>query len=568
MKRILILIIAGLILMSCSGPRGDSAGIVNGERISYPDFVKSYHGHTTNFQMRTQRSPSNEEKNRIFRETWQNITKHVILQEHFRRYNIRATEQEVIDTLLTTIPLYLQNTPAFKIDGKFDRELYNQSVRYDSPVNMGPIRKNYLDYYVPIQKLKEELITEEVQKSRRSKKIAEIAVSRADFDLVVFDPSEMNPIVSDNEISAYYHKNLENYALDPIYGLEYLAIPVLPEEADRVYTQAVTDSIYLEINQGKSLDNIVSERQERIPGLKVFSSGFVRVENVEPELMSQLEKLPDNSFSKPVRVGHGYSIYHKLQRSKSMVSYRAIQIPPILAPVTINSQFNQAEAAISLATDLGMAETARELDLQMRSLPELRLNELWYQDPAVVEKVNSQLYTHKKGDFLDPVFSQLSGSWMVFKLTENKVNRVRPLSEVRESIVEELTQSKKHSFAEQKAHEFILQHPDLKIPQDHQDFTVRRYNRGGIFSEYDGYSLDISFIRALDRHISKNKPMPDRIGDYHIILIPRAYYRDTRTKIEPAKLRELYVKQLNSDWFDLWMQERMDNAKVQIFVNP
>jgi len=568
MKRILLLILTGIILASCSGPRGESAGIINGQRIAYPEFVRSYQGHTANFQMRAQRAPSNEERNAIFNETWQNITKHVILTEHYKKYDIKVTEQEVIDSLLAHVPPYLENTPALKLNGSFDHDLYYQSIRYDSPVNMSPVRKNYFDYYVPIQKLKEELIDENVQKSRRAKIINEIGVSRADFDLLVFDPEDMRPVIGDNEIQAYYQRNMERFALEPIYGIQYISIPVNPDDADRIYTQAVTDSIYYEVTQNKRFETIVTERQSHIPGLKIFSSGFVRVENLDKQLLDILEYIPDNAFSKPIKVGNGFTIYQKLQRSKSMISYRALQIPPILAPTTINSQYSRAVGAINLAREFGMNETARELDLDMIELERLTQSDIWHPDLAVVESLNSQLNSHRKGDFLDPIYSNLSGSWIVFYLTENMVNRVRPLSDVRESITQTIIEERKHHLAAQKAKEFLSVHTDLQIPELTGDYTHRRYNRGGIFSKYEDLSLDTAFIKAISRHLEKKSPQPDRIGDYHIIIIPRAYYKDSRARLEPGRLRELYVKQLDPDWFDKWMQDKVENAKIQIFVNP
>ncbi len=568
MKRILFLILTGIILASCSGPRRDSAAIINGQRISYPDFVRSYQGHTANFQMRTNRTPSSEEKVAIFNETWDNITKHVILEEHFKRYGISVTEQEVIDSLMNTVPPYLKDSPALKVNGKFDRNLYSQSVRYDSPVNMQPVRENFYNYYIPIQKLKEELIDEEVQKSRHSKRIAKIAVSKADFDLLVFDPADMKPILSDNEIQAYYQKNLENFAMAPIFGLQYFSLFVEPEEADRIHSKAVTDSIYKEISQGKSFDTALVERQEQIPGLKILNPGFVRVEHLDQSLLDILEYLPDNGYSKPIPVGHGYSIYQKLQRTKSMISYRALQIPPVLAPATINAFYSQAMGFKTLAEDVGMAGAAVELDMELHSHPKLGLNDIWHPDLSIVEQVNAQLYTRKKGDYLDPIYSTISGSWIIVYLTENMVHRVQPLADVRDQIVEELLASRKNLLARQKAQAWIDLHPELRIDENAGDYQVKHYYRGGVFSLYEGHSLDIAYITALERYLGKKKPEACSLNGYYIILIPRAYYPDKKARLDSSELRRLYVKQLDPNWFESWMQNKISKARIHKFVSP
>ncbi|MDD3103566.1 MAG: peptidylprolyl isomerase [Candidatus Cloacimonetes bacterium] len=568
MKRILLLIAISIILLSCSGPRGDSAGIINGERILYPDFVRSYQGHTANFQARTGRAPSADEKSALFNATWEDITKHIILKEQFKRYDITVTPQEVIDSLMVTIPVYLKDNAALMTDGKFDQDLYYQSVRYDSPVNMSPVRRNYYEYYVPIQKLKQKLIDVDLNKSKAARRISEIVVSKADFDLLIFDPARMNPVVSDTEIQAFYQKNLKRFALEPIYGVSYISLPVNPAEADREYTVAITDSIYEELGQGKTFETVISERQEQLPDLRVVNPGFVRVENVDSDLLSALDYLPDDGYSKPTAVGRGFAIYQKLQRTKSMINYRALQIPPILVPATINAQFNQAEGILNLAREIGIQAAANELDLPVVSRSNISVSDLWHKDMAIIEQVNSQLMTQKKGDFLKPLYSTLTGSWIVLQLTENQVNRVRPLSDVKYIILPELIDSRRLLLAEQKAHEWLSQNPSLKTNKDSEQYLLKQYDKGGIHSEYAGQSLDLAYLKALQRYLNKEKPRPISLGDYHIIIIPRNYYPDKRSKADPQVLKELYIRQLDPDWFDFWIQERLAKANVQIYVKP
>lgn len=573
MKHILGTLALMISLFACSGPRADSAGIINGERIPYPRFVRSYQEHTANFQIRAGRAPSAEEKAAIFNETWQNITKHIILKDLFKRYDITVSEQEVIDTLLTNIPESLKEISGFEVDGKFDEKLYFQSVRYDSPVNMAYIRRNYYEYYVPIQKLKERLIDEQVAKSKKSQEIREIAMGTADFDLLIFDPADINPILSDNDIEAYYQKNLERFALESIYSVKYISIPVEPSYQDMAYTRASADSIYTELKQGKSMESIVSERQSFLPGLSALNPGFVRVENVDPALMKILDYLPENSYSELTPVGKGFVIYQKLQRTKSMINYRILQIPPILDPASISAQFSRAEAALNLAQKIGIAEAAEELDIPLQSRDNITLKDIWHSDLAVVEQVNAQLMVYKKGDFIPPIYSTLTGSWVLIQLSENQVNRVRPLADVKDTIIAELKEIRRKTLARQIAEEWITKNPSLEVNPQSDLYKLQQYQRGGIHSEYHNLSLDLAYVRAMQRYFDKLKPQPEKLGDYQIILIPRNYYpsKEDHSKTEAFKftdLRDLYVRLLEPDWFDNWMQERVNSAKVQIFVKP
>ena len=136
------------------------------------DFIRSTKD-TANFQLSVNRAPSTKEKTEIFEETWRNITKHVILKQLYKSYGIRVSAQEVIDTLIANPPQSLKEHEAFIVDGNFSPELYVQSLRYDSPINLSHIRQGYFEHYVPSQKLKDriiekELSSKEVSSYRRS----------------------------------------------------------------------------------------------------------------------------------------------------------------------------------------------------------------------------------------------------------------------------------------------------------------------------------------------------------------------------------------------------------------
>ncbi|MDD3235576.1 MAG: SurA N-terminal domain-containing protein, partial [Candidatus Cloacimonetes bacterium] len=118
MKQFLILaFITSLFLFtSCATNPGSNAGKVNGTIIPTDEFVNSYRGHFSNFSFQAGRSPDMEEKQLIFKETWKNITKYVILKDYYQKYKITASMREVIDTLTTSIPDHVLTSPVFVVN--------------------------------------------------------------------------------------------------------------------------------------------------------------------------------------------------------------------------------------------------------------------------------------------------------------------------------------------------------------------------------------------------------------------------------------------------------------------
>lgn len=165
-----------------------------------------------------------------------------------------------------------------------------------------------------------------------------------------------------------------------------------------------------------------------------------------------------------------------------------------------------------------------------------------------------------------PLYSTLTGSWLVLQFTENQVNRVRSLEDVRYIIIPELTDSRRLLLAEQKAHEWLSQNPGLKTSSESGKYLLKQYNKGGIHSEYAGQSLDLPYLKAIQHHLNNEKPQPMSLGDYQIILIPRAYYPDKRGKADPHVLKDLYIRQSDPEWFNIWLDERVRSANVQIHI--
>ena len=128
-----IIIAATLLTAACASSQGPLAGRVNGSPIPRDNYISEYRGLFTKFWMTNERAPGIDEKNEIVRQTWRNITKDVILRQHFERYKIGSSVVEAIDTLKANPPAYIVKSPVFQSNGAFDQSLYQQSLLYGQP---------------------------------------------------------------------------------------------------------------------------------------------------------------------------------------------------------------------------------------------------------------------------------------------------------------------------------------------------------------------------------------------------------------------------------------------------
>ncbi|MDD3535694.1 MAG: peptidylprolyl isomerase [Candidatus Cloacimonetes bacterium] len=568
MKKSILYLLFIVLLASCGGPRGDSAGIINGKKIANSEFIRAYQTRTIDYRSIYKHAPDAEEKLQIFENTWLDIAQHVILMDYFKKYQIHSNEKEVLDSLSANIPLVFRESNLFKVNGVFDMDMYLSSVHNDSPFNMADTRKQYLDYYIPIQKLKPYIIDNELLDSKKRKELAEAINSKADFELVVFDPTQLKLSISESELRNYYQKNMERYALPAVYELEYIKLPIQMQEYDLQYSRAVADSIYQELSYGRNLDALYQEKRTHLAGLTLSEAEFVPENMISEELLGILDLLPDNKTSRLIPYENGYIIYQKMQRTKSMIRYRHLQIPPLISPATVEGHYEAALGAMELAKSLGMRKAAQELDSPLEKTATLSLGDNWYPDELIRKSVESKLPGTKKGDYLSPIYSPATCSWVIVYLTDNKVNKAQAFSQVKQEIEEQLFSERKQELARQKAQNWLLRNPDYKTDKDSPEYELMQYQNIGSEALYKGEKLDRIYLNAMLAKKAGKSLFIQSLGEASVILIPKKIYPPAKNKIAITELREYFLRSQPVNWFELWLNGKVREAKIEIYTKP
>ena len=568
MKKSILYLLFIVLLASCGGPRGDSAGIINGKKIANSEFIRAYQTRTIDYRSIYKHAPDAEEKLQIFENTWLDIAQHVILMDYFKKYQIHSNEKEVLDSLSANIPLVFLESNLFKVNGVFDMDMYLSSVHNDNPINMADTRKQYLDYYIPIQKLKPYIIDNELLDSKKRKELAEAINSKADFELLVFDPTQLKLSISESELRNYYQKNMERYALPAVYELEYIKLPIQMQEYDLQYSRAVADSIYQELSYGRNLDALYQEKRTHLAGLTLSEAEFVPENMINEELLGILDLLPDNKTSRLIPYENGYIIYQKMQRTKSMIRYRHLQIPPLISPATVEGHYEAALGAMELAKSLGMRKAAQELDSPLEKTATLSLGDNWYPDELIRKSVESKLPGTKKGDYLSPIYSPATCSWVIIYLTDNKVNKAQAFSQVKQEIEEQLFSERKQELARQKAQNWLLRNPDYKTDKDSPEYELMQYQNIGSEALYKGKKLDRIYLNAMLAKKAGKSLFIQSLGEASLILIPRKIYPPAKNKIAITELREYFLRSQPVNWFELWLNGKVREAKIEIYTKP
>lgn len=553
-----------LLLAACSTMSSDTVGVVNGQKIPYDEFIASYRSHYENFYADRGRPPDIEEKRALEQETWLNITKYVILQDYFKRYRISVTHQEVVDSLSANPPNYILNSPWFQVNGSFDQNSYLQSLNFDNPRNLSPVRKHYYDNVIPILKLKEKLIDNELLTRQERENVARVLGGRANIDWLVFDSNLQNIRIADNEIESYYNANLENYLKEPYYSFSYVVVPALVSETDMAYTLALQDSVMQHLREGSSLESIVGSSLGSREGLVLSDTGYLFIPDLQEALKSQLNDLSPGSYSTPIQTPSAIDVYRLEHLTRSMVKFTKLSIPIKARDASISVARRSADNLRQLSSSIGFDQACDEMDLQPTRIQRMIPGDEWLGDPDLEARFLRTMTTTAGDSYLEPLFSPLHSAWIVVHLEEKQNSDPRALSEVRDEISAILINSRKLEITKQQARIWLdLNQPLYPLDPQATNNRVISLRDQAYTDSLDGMDISNIYYEAVMTHIKNQPAQFYNMNDLVLIPLVRSFSAEQSSQIGYPAIRNAYVQNLKPNWFELWMNEKVRTARVK-----
>jgi hypothetical protein len=557
----LFAIALALTLFSCASTQEHIAGTVNGQAIPMDQFASSHRGHYENFYILNERGPSMEEKNEIIKLTWKDITKHVILQQQFRRFNITSSLQEALDTLHINPPVYIVSSPRFQKDGVFDRALFVQALRYDQSEEIQAVIRQYRDYYVPIAKLKQKLIRKELMTSRDKKLIRNVLNAVVDLELISIDPSLKEVSIKDEEVQFYYDTNPGKFALEPKYSVAYGYLRLDASEEDICLCQAHADTLYQLLQKGADPAELIKKPTYKDRQVSWAQSGFMRISDMDQKLYVQLCQIKAGQYLPPYTQPGSTAIHRLDQMTKSMISYSTMKIPHLPGSETVDRDKARALQSAMLLETIGYEATEHELDLQFTIKKNIPFNSQWQLDtPDNRPNEEEMLKTLRKGYVPEPVFSYEQSGWLLMQVTDVMPLTRKPVAEVADQIRRIITKAKAHDYALKDAQYAILNNSFTSLKN--QVETKSQLLTAQSIDHIDAELLDknMLFESILGKLRNEEPKAYQKDGLIVVPLVQNIKYR--KQKVDNTNLYLYFEKSLPADWFDQWMDEQVKKAKI------
>jgi len=553
-------------LSACAVQSRNQAGKINGTDISYQDFVTAHRGHFDNFMVEKGRTPDSEEKQQMIKQTWRDITIHVILKSQFKKYNITVTNQELIDTLSNNVPNYLKNSPRFLANGKFDRSLYLQSLLYDTPVNLKPVKEHYYNYLIPIQKLKQKLIDSSMLSKKEYRLISDIVNSSADIDWIIFDPSEATVRISDLDIQSYYKENAKLFATTPKLEYEVALLPVKPTPQDSLQSQHIADSLYTELMNGASFAKLAELHSAAESAIRGGSLGYLLVMDLPKETKHAIADLDNGQVSNPVQINNSWMIFQVMSRTKSMIKINEIEIVPRPGIDTVNSSKQMIGNLSELARTIGMEKAAYEMDCDYFRTAVMQKDSLWINDLDVVNKVRSELPSVRPGAILTPIYSQRLGTWIVVRVLQNQTQSIKSIESVKASIITTLEQSRKVDVAKQMALNWLSRNAaDPISAASAEQLRVERTLNMNIKSTLFTNPIKDVYFESVSLYHKHQRYTAYELDKMIVLPIVTNVRFNKKAADNPDLIRSCFAKNLPANWFDNWIEEQIRTANVKLW---
>ena len=561
--KIIPLIVLALFTTSINGAQNNPelAGKINGTPIPYNEFIQELLLNYYNFQYENNRAPDSREKELIKRQTWEQKTMYVILKDYYKKYNIKVTAEETIEYLKNNPPETLKKSPLFMTDGKFDQKIYVQSLLYDTPYNLKPYRDRYQTYLIPNLKLQDYIIRDELLTSSERKLITKILQSSANIKWTILDTKDITPYITEEEIQIYYQKHLSDFKLTPYINLAYTTINVVPSKTDIRLTNAIADSIYIELTQGKTVQDILESNLAIVPFLSFTNMDYVRESELEPSLYNILSQLKEGEFSPPVSDKEGLSIYQLENRTKSMCSYNILRIPYIPSQSSIDVVLPTAQQVVKLARKENLSIACDEMNLDYQKTGIISPDYDWFGDSQVVNNILNLIPNHPERYVFDPIYSPKKKVWVVVEILESSLNSYQSLDEVRPKIKKQLEEQKRNELALQLVDK--ISSGQYSIPSDAPTIYFESMTINTPLFDKDAANI---YYQTLHRYFKKEKPKAFIIDDKIVLPEVTSVKIDKKKKVSGNQIIQVYKNNLPPDWFDTWMASKVKKAKVKVYI--
>ncbi|MDP8322355.1 MAG: peptidylprolyl isomerase [Candidatus Stygibacter australis] len=566
-----IIFIVGMAFMSGTGvftSKTPFLAKIEGQKITYTDYKQMLQRAYGKY---AEENPDTEiddaVMDKINNDTFKQLKDEIIMNKAIKKYRIKVTDDDVIEKLNNPGD-NVKQISGLQTDGKFDMDKYNDALMNDDQFGqyLEALYRNSIPYEKLYSRIKSEVVItmDDVKEDYINKN------DKADAKIIFFDAKKIKSVeVTDDEITAYYEENKEDYKKDPARKYKYVKLSLEASDADKNRAKTRIDSIYAKVTTENFADMAI-EYSEGPSGPNGGDLNWFGRGKMVKEFDEMVFKMAVGDISKPILTQFGWHIIHKRDIRKTEDGQDEVLASHILINVEPSQQTKDNLSVIAmdiydLAEEVGLDSAASQMKYEAKETREFYADATYISGIGREESLVKFAFDKKVGTVAEPI-KQTDDSYMIAEISYEVGEHYQDLEEVKSKIKRTLETSRKAEVVSAKADSFMTAYQP-------EEYLAKAEEEGWEIVDATEVTIDKSIpkIRKVDE---LNKAILDLVIDQHTDLIKDdngAYiaFITSRTKPDMEKfetdkdsLLETLQETKETEHLNEWYQDMIQNAEV------
>ena len=373
-----LVFVGGFLLYETSGLMGrtpvtatTAVAVVNGQELSYRDYLARVQSEIQNAQQREGRTLSQDDTRRIENAVFDQMVSEVLLQDEYRRRGISVSDDEVREFARYAPPPWITGAPELQTDGRFDPEKYQRLLASPQARQSGLLLQleAYYRGEIPREKLLDQIASgayasdEELWRAWRDQH------DSAQASFVAFSPAvdtNMVKAITDAELRSYFDQHSGDFEAPGRAVLSVVTIPRMIGPADSAAAKTKAQQLREEIVKGAKFEDVAKrESADTVSGAKGGDLGPAPKTRYVAEFSKAADALKVGEVSQPVLTQFGYHIIRLDSRKGDTLSLHHILLRVTQSDSAATRIDREADALSRLAAQ---SEQGSKLDSAAKQL--------------------------------------------------------------------------------------------------------------------------------------------------------------------------------------------------------
>ncbi len=306
---VLFMVISGSNVMEIFGARTNNVGSINGEKITYKEFMKTLDTERENLKQQKGKDVPDEDSFQFRDQVWNAMVTQTLLAQQEKKLGISVSDQEIRDILLGPNPPEAIKRNFIDSTGKFNRSQYISAL-YDKQNSKALLEfENYIRENKLYQKLQSMIMASLTVSSAEVKRkfIDQTTKMKDQYVLVSLNEFPDSLIkISENDLKNYYNTHLDKYGIKAQRKIRYVMFPFVPSKEDSQNVRLTLESILNETKTDTTSFKTLVNTYSSIP----YSRDTLSISSFTPDAASQLLKAKPGTIIGPVLSRQGYNLIH------------------------------------------------------------------------------------------------------------------------------------------------------------------------------------------------------------------------------------------------------------------